>query len=125
MLIFNTNFGYYKANEINTVTVAKIRVAFSTHMYFIIIGYRKYNIVYSKGRKRWIMKKISEDKIIHTLIPFWMMSFNCGTHLHSKLNIHNFELPDSIPKTLQSKRPPKQQVIDAYITRFTKHPQNN
>ena len=47
-------------------------------------------------------------------------------HIPSKLDIHNFELPDSIPKNIaQSERPPKQQVIDAHITRFSKHPQNN
>ena len=33
-----------------------------------------------------------------------------------RLGIHDFELPDSIPKNIaQVERPPKQQVIDAHI----------
>ena len=40
----------------------------------------------------------------------------------SRLDIHTFALPDTIPKNIaQSERPPKQQVIDAHITRFSKH----
>ena len=59
------------------------------------------------------MKKILEDK--NDVIQL--------RHTPSKLDIHNFELPDSIPKNIaQSEQPPKQQVIDAHITRFNKHP---
>ena len=39
-----------------------------------------------------------------------------------RLDIHDFELPDSIPKNIaQLERPPKQQVIDTHITRLAKH----
>ena len=38
----------------------------------------------------------------------------------------DIEQPDSIPKKIpQSERPPKQEVIDAHITRFNKHPQDS
>ena len=42
-----------------------------------------------------------------------------------RLDIHNFEVPDNIPKNIALiEKPPKQQAVDAHITRFTKHPQN-
>jgi len=42
-----------------------------------------------------------------------------------RLGTHNFEVPDNIPKNIALiQKPPKQQAVDAHITRFTKQPQN-
>ena len=75
-------------------------------MYFIIIADGKYNIMYPKGRKRWIVKKILQDKNyshLDTLLDDVIQL----QHTPSKLDIHNFELPDSIPKNIaQSERHP-------------------
>ena len=87
---------------------------------FITIGDKKYNIVHPKGRKRWIVKKILEDKDYSHLDALLDDVINLR-QTPSRLDIHDFELPDSIPKNIaQSERPPKQQVIDAHITRFSK-----
>ena len=66
------------------------------------------------------MKKLLKDKnyshldtLLDDIIKLWQT-------LHG-LGMHDFELPDSIPKNIvQLERPPKQQVLDAHITRFTK-----
>ena len=72
-----------------------------------------------------MVKKILEDKNyshLDTLLDDVIQL----RHIPSKQDIHNFELPDSIPKNIaQSEEPPKQQVIDAHITRFTRHHKNN
>lgn len=81
----------------------------------------KYNIVYPKGRKRWILKKLLEKKDYSHLDALLDDVIELR-RTPSRLDIHNFTLPDTIPKNIaQSERPPKQQVIDAHITRFSKH----
>ena len=46
--------------------------------------------------------------------------------LRHTLGMHTFEKPDNIPKNMAlSQRPPKQEVIDAHVTRFSKHSENN
>ena len=47
-------------------------------------------------------------------------------HTLDTLGMHTFEKPDDIPKNIAlSQRPPKQEVIDAHVTRFSKHSENN
>ena len=43
-------------------------------------------------------------------------------HTPDKLDMNKLEQPHHIPL---SKQPPKQEVIDAHITRFSKHSKNN
>ena len=70
------------------------------------------------------MKKLLEDKN-YSHLDTLLDDVITLRHTPSKLDIHNFELPDSIPRNIaQSERPPKQQAIDAHITRFSKHAQN-
>ena len=46
--------------------------------------------------------------LLNDVITLWQIS--------NRMDIHNSEQPDSIPKTLQkTERPPKQEVIDAHI----------
>ena len=81
----------------------------------------RYNLANSKGRNKWILKKILEDKDyshLNTLLDDVITLQQTPT----RLDIHNFEQPDNIPKNIaKSKRPPKQKVIDAHITRFNRH----
>ena len=91
-------------------------------LYLITIGDMRYNIVYPKGRKRWIIKKLLEDKD-YSHLDTLLDDVITLRLIPSRLDIHNFEQPDNIPKNIAlSQRPPKQEVIDAHITRFTKHP---
>jgi len=84
----------------------------------------KYNIVFPKGRKRWVVKKVLEDKdysYLHGLLDD-VIEFRQHP---DRLDAQTFEVPDNIPKNIaHTEKPPKQQVVDAHITRFTKHPQN-
>ena len=42
-----------------------------------------------------------------------------------RLDTHTFEVPNNIPRNIAIiEKPPKQQAVDAHITRFTKHSQN-
>ena len=71
------------------------------------------------------MKKILEDKD-YSHLDALLDDVITLRQLPHRLDIHNFEQPDSIPKNIaQSERPPKQEVIDAHITRFHKHPQDS
>ena len=71
------------------------------------------------------MKKILEDKD-YSHLDALLDDVITLRQLPYRLDIHNFEQPDSIPKNIaQSERPPKQEVIDAHITRFNKHPQDS
>ena len=86
----------------------------------------RYNLAHSKGRnKKRILMKILEDKDyshLNTLLD------NVITLRQTpiRLDIHNFEQPDNIPKNIaKSERPPKQEVIDAHITRFNRHSQSS
>ena len=80
----------------------------------------RYNLSNSKGRNKWILK-ILEDKDyshLNTLLDDVITLRQTPT----RLDIHNFEQPDNIPKNIaKSERPPKQEVIDAHITRFNRH----
>ena len=66
-------------------------------------------------------KKILEDKdysYLNTLLDDVITLRQTPT----TLDIHDFEQPDNIPKNIaKSERPPKQEVIDAHITRFNRH----
>lgn len=81
----------------------------------------RYNLANSKGRNKWILKKILEDKDyshLNTLLDDVITLRQTPT----RLDIHDFEQPDNIPKNIaKSERPPKQEVIDAHITRFNRH----
>ena len=88
-------------------------------------GFVRYNLAHSKGRNKWILKKILEDKDysrLNTLLDDVITLRQTPT----RLDIHNFEQPDSIPKNIEkSERPPKQEVTDAHITRFNRHSQSS
>jgi len=88
---------------------------------FITIGNKKYIIVYPKGRKRWVVKKLLEDKdytYLHALLDDVI-------EVRQNPDRHTFEVPNNIPRNIALiEKPPKQQAVDAHITRFTKHPQN-
>ena len=61
----------------------------------------RYNLAHSKGRNKWILKKILEDKDyshLNTLLDDVITLRQTPT----RLDIHNFEQPDNIPKTLQN-----------------------
>ena len=94
-------------------------------LYFITIGDKKFNVVFPKGRKRWIVKKVLEAKTyshLDTLLDDVIQL----RHTPDTLDMHTFEKPDNIPKNIAlSQRPPKQEVIDAHVTRFSKHSENN
>ena len=71
------------------------------------------------------MKKILEDKD-YSHLDALLDDVITLRQLPHRLNIHNFEQPDSIQKNIaQSERPPKQEVIDVHITRFNIHPQDS
>ena len=77
--------------------------------------------MYPKGRKRWIVRKILEDKN-YSYLDTLLDDVITLRHTPSKLEIHHFELPDTIPRNIaQTQRPPKQEAIDAHVTRFSKH----
>ena len=81
------------------------------------MGDVRYNIFYPKGRKRWNIKKLLEDK------DYSHLDTLLDDVITLRLIPSRLEQPDNIPKNIAlSQRPPKQEVIDAYITRFTKHP---
>ena len=77
--------------------------------------------IIQRGEKRWILRRILEDKnysYLNTLLDDVIIL----RHTPSKLDIHHFELPDTIPRNIaQTQRPPKQEAIDAHVTRFSKH----
>ena len=50
----------------------------SIRLFLITIGDMRYNIVYPKGRKRWIVKKLLEDKDYSHLDTLLEMSSHYG-----------------------------------------------
>ena len=89
----------------------------ATHEYYLTTNIFQTTVVYLKGRKRWIVRRILEDKNYSYL----------DTLLDDVITIHHFELPDTIPRNIaQTQRPPKQEAIDAHVTRLVNmHQVNN
>ena len=85
----------------------------------------RYNLAHSKGRNRWILKKILEDKD-YSHLDTLLDDVITLQQTPSRLDIHNFEQPDSILKNIvKSERPLKQEAIDAHIAQFNRHSQSS
>ena len=66
---------------------------------YFVSGDKKYNVVYPKGRKRWIVKKLLEGKD-YSHLDALMDDVITLRQTPSRLDIHTFALPDTIPKNI-------------------------
>ena len=90
----------------------------------VFVGDKRYNIVFPKGRKRWIARPLLESKNYSHLVT--MLDDVIKLRLSDRQDIQEYTLPDSIPKNIAPvQRPSKDDVVQAHITRFQTHTTNS